>query len=158
MKNELTLNIDYDLNYFLIAIRSKLDDYRFAYFLNKSPFFFFKRMPKDLHCRIDNKNIYFSSFESKKNELKQSSFLIKNQAIYSNSLATRETLFGSSLISNSAFLIPELKEFDYFLKLIGIWKKPAIISLREYLQEMKFVESETNIDLTTIKSVDNLVF
>ena len=43
MKNELTLKINYDLNYSLIALRSELEDYQFAYFLNKSPFFLFER-------------------------------------------------------------------------------------------------------------------
>ena len=158
MKNELVLNMDYDLNYLLIAVRSKLDDYRIAYFLNKSPFFSFKRMHKDLHCWINNKNIYFSSFESENSELKQSSFLIRNESVYSDKLAIKQTLFGSSLISNSAFLIPELKEFDYFLKLIGIWKKSEVLSLRQYLQQMKFVESETEVSLNSIKSINNLVF
>ena len=157
MKNELTLHVNYDLNYLLIAIRSRLDDYQFAYFLNKSQFFLFTRMKKDLNCWINNKSIYFSSFKSENDE-KQTSFLIKNQAIYTEEMAIQETLFGDSLISNTAFLIPELKKFDYFLKLVGVWKKAEVLSLKKYLHELNFVESETTINLTKIKSIDNLVF
>ena len=53
MKNELKLQVEYNLNYSLIAIRSELEDYRFAYFLNKSPFFVFERIKKDICCIIN---------------------------------------------------------------------------------------------------------
>ena len=41
MKHNLKLKIDYDLNFLLIGIRSEIEDYQFAYFLNKSSFFKF---------------------------------------------------------------------------------------------------------------------
>ena len=63
MKNELTLKINYDLNYSLIALRSELEDYQFAYFLNKSPFFLFQRLNKDISYIIQEKKIYFSTFQ-----------------------------------------------------------------------------------------------
>ena len=56
------------------------------------------------------------------------------------------------------FLIPELKEFDYFIKLIGVWRKQELIELKKHLKQMKCIESETDIDLKTLRSIDNLVF
>tara|TARA_B100001250_G_C19755560_1_gene769923 strand:- start:906 stop:1382 length:477 start_codon:yes stop_codon:yes gene_type:complete len=158
MKTPLILKVPLDLNYLLIAIRSKLDDYQFAYFLNKSPFFFFKRRESDVPSIINKKKIYFSTFEDLNNELKRTSFLISNNSIYEDEVNNSMNLFNNKSIFNTAFLIPELKEFDYFIKLVGVWKKQELIELKKHLQQMKCIESETDIDLKTLRSIDNLVF
>ena len=44
MRKLITLQNKDNLNYYLIAIRNKLEDYLFAYNLNKGPFFNFIRM------------------------------------------------------------------------------------------------------------------
>jgi len=157
MKIGLTLETNHDLNYFLIAIRSSLDDYHFAYFLNKSPLFLLKRLNNDLCCLIDNSSVYFSTFESINLELERTIFLIKNKALYNPITKHQQPLFGDEVINNTAFLLPELKEFDYFLKLIGIWKDCEVLELRKYLKQIKDVESETLINPNQIKSINNLI-
>lgn len=156
MRSE-TLRVEYDLNYILIGVQSKVEDYQFAYFLNKSPLFFFERMQKDLSCLINQKTIYFSSFHDVNSELKRESFLIQNKSIYTNSLSFTNSLFDISNMSNAAFLVPELKDFDYFIKLVGIWKLSEIASLKKLLKNLKVVDSEVNIDLNKLKSINNLV-
>ena len=158
MKNELKLKVDYNLNYSLIAIRSKLEDYRFAYFLNKSPFFIFQRIKKDICYIINAKKIYFSTFMHINSEFKRTSFLIGNKSIYISKSIDSENLFSNNLIMNTSFLLPELKEFDYFLKLKGLWKNSEKENLKQYLQKLSYVESATDIDLKKIKSINNLVF
>ena len=158
MNPELTLKIDYNINYLLIAVRGRIEDYQFAYFLNKSPFFLFRRMEKDVSYLINKKKIYFSAFEHINTELKRNSFLIKNKAVYNSELNTKGNLFLGDTISNTVFLIPELKEFDYFIKLIGIWEEKEFLVLKKFLYNMKNIESETNINLKQIKSINNLVF
>lgn len=158
MKNELKLKVDYNLNYSLIAIRSKLEDYRFAYFLNKSPFFIFQRIKKDICYIINTKKIYFSTFMHVNSEFKRTSFLIGNKSIYSSKSIDSENLFSNNLIMNTSFLLPELKEFDYFLKLKGLWKNSEKENLKQYLQKLSYVESATDVDLKKIKSINNLVF
>ena len=158
MKSPLVLKVPIDLNYLLIAIRSKLEDYQFAYFLNKSPFFFFKRKEKDLKSVVSNQSIYFSTFEDINTELKKTSFLISNHSIYTEEISSSASLFSGTPIINTAFLIPELKEFDYFIKMVGVWKKEEIVELKRHLQNMQYIESETDINLKTVKSIGNLVF
>jgi len=152
------LQVNYDLNYLLIALRTQIEDYQIAYFLNKSSFFIFKRMGKDLSCVINKDNIYFSAFHDHNTDLKRDSFLIRNKAIYNTESTKNNELFFNTEISNIAFLIPELKEFDYFIKLEGVWKKKEIISLKHFLNKMDIIESETSINLNTISSINNLVF
>ena len=72
-------------------------------------------------------------------------------------LINTENLFVNNAISNTVFLIPELKEFDYLLKLIGIWKDEETSGLKKYLHNMINTESEISINLNTIKSINNLV-
>lgn len=157
MRNELKLKVDYNLNYSLIAIRSELEDYRFAYFLNKSHFFIFQRIKKDICCIINTKKIYFSTFKHINSELKRTSFLIGNKSSYKSEDVETKNLFSNNLIMNTSFLLPELKEFDYFLKLNGLWRQSEKENLKQYLQELSYIESATEIDLKKIKSINNLV-
>ena len=78
--------------------------------------------------------------------------------IYGYSLnPKRKSLFSES-VDKTAFLIPELKEFDYLIKMVGIWKKQELKELKKFLHRMKNVEPQSNINLTQIKSINNLVF
>ncbi len=157
MKSE-KLHIKYDLNYILIAIRSQIEDYRLAYFLNKSSFFLFQRMSQDLSYLINDKTVYFSSFHDINQDLKREVFLIKNKTTYRSNLTTQLGLFSDSDITNTVFLIPELKDFDYFIKLVGIWKNSEILNLKNFITDIQVVESSVNIDLNQVKSSNNLVF
>lgn len=157
MKNALRLKSDHNLNYSLIAIRSELEDYRFAYFLNKSPFFIFQRIKKDISCIKNKRKIYFSTFKHINSELRRTSFLIGNKSIYKSESSEPGNLFSNNLIMNSSFLLPELKEFDYFLKLNGLWKYSEKENLKQYLKQLPYIESATDIELDKIKSIDNLI-
>ena len=158
MKYNLNFKINYDINYVLLGIRSKIEAYQFAYFLNKSSYFLFHRMKKDISYIINKKKVYFTAFKDLNTEFKRTSFLIKNKTFFSSETTSSQNLFDKNPIINTAFLIPELKEFDYFIKLIGIWKKEEMLELKKFLQTMKDVDPETNIDLSRLKSINNLVF
>ena len=157
MKFQLS-TLDYENKYNLFALRSSLEDYRLAYFLNKCPEFLFKRMPKDLHCVINGKNIYFSTFEDNSLDYEKSCYLISNKSLYKTRFETNNNLFPSGLFVNNAFLIPELSKFDFLLKLIGVWKKKEMKTISKNLNMITEIDSETQVDLNKIKSINNLVF
>jgi len=157
MKTE-KLHVQYNLNYILIAVKSQIEDYKLAYFLNKSSFFLFQRMSKDLSCLINEKTVYFSSFYDINPDLKKESFLIKNQALYLSNRSSQVGLFSGSDITNTAFLIPELKDFDYFIKLIGVWKEAETLDLKNFITSLKIVDSSININVNQLRSRNNLVF
>ena len=157
MKFQLS-TLDYGKKYNLLALRSNLEDYHLAYFLNTFPNFLFKRMTKDLHCVINGKNIYFSTFEDNSLDYEKSCYLISNKSSYKSKFDTNNTLFNSGLFVNTAFLIPELSKFDYLLKLIGVWKTSEIKNISKNLNNIRGIDSENQIDLTKLKSINNLVF
>ena len=157
MKHGLPFKVEYDTNYTLIAIISGLVDYQFAYYLNKNPSFLFKRMSSDLSYIINNQTIYFSIFEYNQPELQRSAFLILNKSTYKNPFNDEGGLFQEEVISNTTFLIPELKEFDYLIKLVGVWKNLELSNLSHFLNKLDYVDSQNTIDLQQIKSINNLV-
>ena len=157
MKHNLKLKVDYDLNFILFGIRSEIKDYQFAYFLNKSSFFRFQRMLKDISYILNNKKLYFSAFEDMHNDEQKSCFLIRNKSCYQEEFNDKKSLFDES-VEKTALLIPELKEFDYLIKLVGIWKKKELLTLTECLHQIKNAEPHTSINLKKIKSINNLVF
>ena len=102
--------------------------------------------------------MYFTTFEYVNLELDQISFLIKNSSFFKNKTEGEKLLFSDELVDNKVFLLPELKEFDYFLKLNGIWKTTEILKIRQYLNSLDTVESEIIVNIKTIKSINNLIF
>ena len=106
---------------------------------------------------IQEKKIYFSTYQHIHTEFERTSFLISNKSMYNLDVNDDGNLFSNNAIMNTSFLIPELKEFDYFLKLMGIWKTYDINDLKMYLKKMKDVDSEVNININQIKSINNLV-
>ena len=154
----MKFKVSYDIDFTLIGIRSEIKDYQFAYFLNCSSFFLFNRMDKDISYMINGKKIYFSAFEHLNAELKKTSFLIKNQAVYSASFDHFPNLFTEKSIHNTSFLIPELKDFDYLVKLVGIWKNQELKDLKKFLINLDAVEAQATIDGARLKSINNLIF
>ncbi len=154
----MKLKISHDIDFQLIGIQSEMKDYQFAYFLNRSTLFMFERMIKDISYMINSKKIYFSAFEHREIDLRRSSFLIKNRAFYNKPVNNALNLFNETRIKQSSFLIPELKEFNYFMKFVGIWKKEELLEQKKFLTNLPGIPSPTNIDVSRIKSITNLIF
>ena len=158
MSSSLVLKIEYEIDFLLFAIKSNLEDFQLAYFLNKSPFFRFKRRDVDLKYSITDKELGFSIFVDHNRDEKKKSFLIQNKIIYSSKISDNYTLFDKQSINRFAFLLPELKEFNYLLKLDGIWNQSVLISLQDYFSSMGRVETSVKVDVSKVKSINNLIF
>ena len=80
-------HVKYDTDYVLFAIRSKIEDYQLAYFLNKSSSFLFKRMSPDVSFLLNKRPVYFSSFYDNRKELLY--WKIKENKLQLNDLVRR---------------------------------------------------------------------
>ena len=157
MKINLLHDEFYDKKYTLFAIKSNLKDYRLAYFFNKKTDLLFNRMTKDLKYILKNNTVYFSVFMDNHFDDKKKCCLISNKTIYSDDLKYG-SLFKNIPISNNMFLIPELKEFDYILKLDGIWTKKEIRELEKSMTKISEIVANICVDSKKIKSINNLIF
>jgi len=158
LSSSLVLKIKYDITFLLFAIKSDVDDFQLAYFLNKSPFFRFKRDEDDINYSTGVRNITFSKFIDNNLDEKKKSFLLQNKIVYSSETSDNYGLFDNQPISRFAFLLKELKDFNYLLKLDGIWNQSVLISLYNYLNSMQQIETVAKIDVSKVKSINNLVF
>tara|TARA_B100000963_G_scaffold351219_1_gene362503 strand:+ start:215 stop:688 length:474 start_codon:yes stop_codon:yes gene_type:complete len=156
MKINLLHDEFYSKEYTLFAIKSNLQDYRLAYFFNKKTDLDLNRMTKDVKYTLKNNTIYFSAFVDKSFDDKKKCFLISNKTIYSKDLKFG-SLFKNIPITNNMFLIPELKEFDYMLKLDGIWTKKEIEDLVTSMSKISEILANICVDSKKIKSINNLI-
>mgnify|MGYP001474053796 FL=1 len=156
MKINLLHDDFYSKEYTLFALKSNLQDYRLAYFFNKKTDLTLNRMTKDVKYILKNNTLYFSAFVDKSFDDKKKCYLISNKTIYSKDLKYG-SLFKNIPISNNMFLIPELKEFDYMLKLDGIWTKKEIGDLVTSMSKISEIVANICVDSKKIKSINNLI-
>ena len=156
MKINLLHDDFYSKEYTLFALKSNLQDYRLAYFFNKKTDLTLNRMTKDVKYILKNNTLYFSAFVDKSFDDKKKSYLISKKTIYSKDLKYG-SLFKNIPISNNMFLIPELKEFDYMLKLDGIWTKKEIGALVTSMSKISEIFANICVDSKKIKSINNLI-
>ena len=156
MKINLLHDDFYSKEYTLFALKSNLQDYRLAYFFNKKTDLTLNRMTKDVKYILKNNTLYFSAFVDKSFDDKKKCYLISNKTIYSKDLKYG-SLFKNIPISNNMFLIPELKEFDYMLKLDGIWTKKEIGALVTSMSKISEILANICVDSKKIKSINNLI-
>lgn len=137
------LQVIYDFDFLLLALNANVKPYKLAWSLNKE-------LKLNL-VKADNIEIGFNEERSLsiQNFLDSTEFqtvrLIRNRA---------EDLDGAY----NAYLLPELKNFDYLLLLeneTNTFDENVFIS---EIKQIPFVQFTTKIDIQSLKSKDNLIF
>lgn len=145
-----------DQEYALIAISTTLEDYRLAFEVNKKCKLQLSRFSSDLTLLFNGNEVGFShyGFEDFTQDMYWS--LIQN----SRWITLDESQFGLfDQDHQRAYLFPELKNVDYFLKIEGaFFNDPQLEELLVSLKEITNVSTAFKVDLNKIKSKDNLIF
>ncbi len=144
--------------YTLIAIHCTLDDYRLAYLLNKYLGISLIRKPLDLDYQ--NGKSTYSIFEWEDNKQQTIWSLVSNVCRTEGyRQRNNESLFDSEeKITRTAYLIPEYKTVNYFLKIdneINLSKEKYILS---NVLKVPQIATAYSIDSDQLKSKDNLIF
>jgi hypothetical protein len=137
------LDISYEIDFDLIAINASVKEYKLAWVLNKSLGW---NLAKKKNIEIEftgNKNLSISNYFYKTEY--QSFRLLKNRA------EDLEEQFN-------AFLIPELKNFDYFVMLENESDSFDLNSFISKIKQIPFVQFAVIVDTAALKSRDNLIF
>lgn len=135
----LDLDLDLDFDFSLFGVSSHVSNYRIAWGMNKL-------FEIDLE-RVDDIDI---SFDSDKKG---------NFSLYRFNDEESYTTFH--LLSNrcdSGYLIPELKQIDYFLQYWGPMSDQELSSFKDELREIPSVLVAIQIDPMELKSRNNLLF
>ena len=140
-KNKLT--VTYDFNFTLIGLNSNVKPHKIAWFLNNNEDFDFSKT-EDLVIEFnEDKNIQIAQF------LHEDEF--SKYRILKNRAEASETSFD-------AFLLPELKQFDYLVTLENESTTFDENVFYNKIRQIPFVQFAIKVDLNTLKSRDNLIF
>jgi predicted SnoaL-like aldol condensation-catalyzing enzyme len=150
---------DFDeIDYNLIAIHASQQDYRLAYKINQELNISLRKNSVEIGVNTKQKTAFFSRFSFEDNEKKSSWDLIQNKQIIEHSNVEKSTnLFENEMISNSIYLLTELKKVDFFLK-ISQETTQKINKIISKIQKINFVETAYEINANQIKSKNNLIF
>ena len=143
-------------DYELIAIHSSLDDYKLAYMLNKELGVQLSKNLAYVEIAIHERKSAFSNyiFDDEKNDVVWT--LIENKTTIINSNKQTTSLFEQ--VDITVFLLPEFKKADYLIKIENIDYGFDSESIIEKIQEIKNVTTAYTIDITNLKSKNNLIF
>ena len=143
-------------DYELIAVHSSLDDYKLAYMLNKELGVQLSKNLAYVEIAIPEGKSAFSNyiFDDEKNDVVWT--LIENKTTIINSNKQTTSLFEQ--VDITVFLLPEFKKADYLIKIENIDYGFDSESIIEKIEEIKNVTTAYAIDITNLKSKNNLIF
>ncbi|MEL1247076.1 IPExxxVDY family protein [Flavobacterium helocola] len=143
-------------DYELIAVHSSLDDYKLAYMLNKELGVQLSKNLAYVEIAIPEGKSAFSNyiFDDEKNDVVWT--LIENKTTIINSNKQTTSLFEQ--VDITVFLLPEFKKADYLIKIENIDYGFDSEFIIEKIQEIKNVTTAYAIDITNLKSKNNLIF
>mgnify|MGYP001270466876 FL=1 len=137
--SKLVLDLDFDFDFSLFGISSHVSNYRLAWGINKL-------LEIDLE-RVDDVDLSFDSNQK------------GNFSLYRFDDEESYTVFH--LLSNRCdigYLIPELKQIDFFIQYWGPMVKKELSSFKDELREIPSVLASMQIDPMELKSRNNLLF
>lgn len=137
--------------YILLGIRSALEDYRLAFFINRELSIFMKRCKDDV---IKNKKSIFSLYAYYDDKTEEQWYLVANK--YKKTKISNSQLFLKS--ESVDYLIPEQKETDYFVKIEGNKSSKKALQIVKELNLIPKIIASYSINPITLKSKHLLIF
>lgn len=161
--NALKLQIDEldEVNFYLIAIHTQLEDYRLAYFINKLLNINLSKSKNDIVVENKKVEIIFTRFlfEDSKNDFYWD--LCQNKSKYINLQRGNEFDLFKDLnqkYATNSYLIPEYKKADYFLKIDNYESSIKFNEIIRFLQSIDKISTAYSIETENLKSKNNLIF
>ena len=142
---------DLENDYTLIGIHSNIETYKLAFKINQKLKIQLKRCSYDISFK--DKNSIFDLYKHSSETYNTKLYLILNKSF--NERKIRGQLLFENL-SESSYLIPELKKVEYFLKIEG--GNFNIKTLLNRLIEIDNIVSCYRTKITATKSKYNLIF
>lgn len=153
---------DFDeIDYYLIAIHTSLEDYRIAYYINQQLPINLSKSKDEVHISVKEGETKFSRFYYYDNENAVSWNLIQNKSeVLQQKQDLAQNLFSnvSMEIATKVYLLPEFKKADFFLKIENTQDCMDAVKIKKYLNEIESVSTVYSVDTNKIKSKNNLIF
>jgi hypothetical protein len=150
-----------DIDYYLIAIHTSLEDYRLAYFINQQLPINLSKSKEEVQINIKEGETNFSRFYYYDKDNAVSWNLIQNKnEVLQKKIETTQNLFSnvSMEISTKVYLLPEFKKADYFLKIENTEETMTALKIKTLLNKIESISTVYSVDTNKIKSKNNLIF
>ena len=148
-----------EVDYELIAIHTSLEDYRLAYFLNQKLPILLGKSKSEIQINIKEGVTYFSRFIYENNDTDSCWSLIQNKNEVNTLISdNNQNLFANSSyeVATKAYLLPEFKKVDYFLKVEN--SDNDIEKIIAKINTIARISTVYSVDTNKIKSKNNLIF
>ncbi len=148
-----------EVDYELIAIHTSLEDYRLAYFLNQKLPILLGKSKSEIQINIKEGVTGFSRFIYENNANDSCWSLIQNKnEVNTLKSDNNQNLFANSSyeVATKAYLLPEFKKVDYFLKVEN--SANDIEKIIAEINTIARISTVYSVDTNKIKSKNNLIF
>ena len=150
-----------EIDYYLMAIHTSLEDYRLAYFINKILPVNLSKSKNEIHAQTKEGETNFSRFYYYDTDKAISWNLIQNKnEIISVSTNDLQDLFSNetSEVSTTIHLLPEFKKVDFFLKIDNSEEAIDFSEIQQKLNAIESIAAVYAVDTNKLKSKNNLIF
>ncbi len=150
-----------EIDYYLIAIHTSLEDYRLAYFINQKLPINLSKSQEEVQINIKEGETKFSRFYYYDIENAISWNLIQNKnEVFEQKNEITTNLFSNITmeVSTKVFLLPEFKKADYFLKIENTEELINSSKIKTILNSIESISAVYTVDTNKIKSKNNLIF
>lgn len=150
-----------EIDYYLIAIHTSLEDYRLAFFINQKLPINLNKSENEIQINIKEGEANFSRFYY----IDKESIIIWNLIQNKNEVIQYEKGNALNLFSDvtmevatKVFLLPEFKKVDYFLKIENNDDTMNVSNIQLLLNTIDSITTVYIVDTNKIKSKNNLIF
>lgn len=149
-----------EIDYYLIAIHTSLEDYRLAFFINQKLPINLSKSKNEIQISIKEGETKFSRYYYYDTEKTLSWDLIQNKnEVIQHKKEVSQNLFSNITleVSTKVYLLPEFKKADYFLK-IEDDETNTVSNIITILNTIDGISTAYSVDTNKIKSKNNLIF
>ena len=150
-----------EIDYYLIAIHTSLEDYRLAYFINQKLPINLGKNKNEIQINIKEGETKFSRFYYYDDEKTISWNLIqnKNEVIQQKNDKSQNLFSNINMeVSTKVYLLPEFKKVDYFLKIENMDDLMNVAEIQALLNTIDNISTAYTVETNKIKSKNNLIF
>ncbi|MGV1011152.1 MAG: IPExxxVDY family protein [Flavobacterium sp.] len=148
-------------DYHLIALHTSLEDYRLAYFLNRELGIVLSKNKLDIPLQVKEVKSSFIrfSYEDEKKIIQWDLVQNKNEVENIENTTTTD-LFSNTKnsFSSSAYLLPEYKKVDFFVKIENAANEIDLDKVIAQISKIDAINLVYSVAKNKIKSKNNLIF
>ena len=150
-----------EIDYYLIAIHTSLEDYRLAFFINQKLPINLSKSKNEIQINIKEGETKFSRYYYHNIEKAISWNLIQNKGeVVQQKKDNGQNLFSNLTleVATKVYLLPEFKKVDYFLKIENLDETMNGIKIQTALNSIDNISAIYTVETNKIKSKNNLIF